>query len=72
MRFESQDLQTIHKDLEKISKLLELFVAIQMYSQGASQEKIASVLNISKTTANDYLKGVNKGKWTLPKPCLGN
>lgn len=50
------------KTLERIEELLKHILAVQLYRAGANQQTIAGHLRVSKTTANELLKGIEKGK----------
>lgn len=46
--------------LDSIEKLLKHLLAVELYIGGASQKDICKHLKISKTTAVELLRGVNK------------
>lgn len=48
------------RDLDKKIELLEKLLAVQLYSMGTPQGRIASIVGKSKTWVNELLRGVPK------------
>jgi transposase len=52
-----------------IIALLEKSLILQLFALNVSQDKIAKKLKMSKTTVNDFLKGIDKnGKKETKQP----
>lgn len=54
--------QASNKIFERIEKTLKYLLVLNLHSLGASQQLIASKLEMSKSTVNELLKGIKKGE----------
>ena len=54
--------QASNKIFERIEKTLKYLLVLNLHSLGASQQLIASKLEMSKSTVNELLKGIKKEK----------
>ncbi len=55
-----ESLDKTNKSLDEIKLLLKQLVALQLSRSGLTQDEICKKLNLSKTTVNNLLKGINK------------
>lgn len=59
---QKSDFDIICDKLDKISKLLEHSLTVQLYINGATQSEITKNLHFGKTKVNEMVKGIKKMK----------
>lgn len=62
MNSDSKELSNISNSLNEIKRLLQQQIAIQLYTNGVSQNEIGKNMKIATGTVNHMLKGMKKEK----------